>query len=219
MEKVPSGSESHTGRRGARGLEPEVEAGEKACRWSPSGCLFGVGFAGCRNSEAGNPETMVLGTQNLQAGEVAPEVSAIDGGEPVALHLRMGCDEEIRDKVLPRPSLAAVLPVDATRQVGRGGREVVIGYSQRLQLRAQSRGGIASGRKLGENHRTNAQMTRSSRVAQQFFPSLVARLLLSDGQQDGGIDGGSHPAAERFFGGNLAGPRKVSRTLWLVWPA
>jgi hypothetical protein len=162
---------------------------------------------------------MVLKPQNLQAGEVAPEASAIDGGEPVALHLRMGRDEKIRDEMLTRPSLAAVLPVDATRQVGRGGREVVIGYSQRLQLRAQSRGGIASGRKLGENHGTDAQMPCAGRIAQNLLPLLVTPLLFADGQQDGGIDGGSHPAAERFFGGNLAGPRRVSRTRRLVRPA
>jgi hypothetical protein len=53
-------------------------------------------------------------------------------------------------------------------------------------------------------------------VAQQFFPSFVARFLLANGQEDGGVDCGPHPAAERFFGGSLAAPRKVSRTCPLV---
>ena len=45
--------------------------------------------------------------ENAEAREVAPQVPAVDGSDPIRLPLRVGTDQEIRDEMLARTTLAA----------------------------------------------------------------------------------------------------------------
>ena len=104
------------------------------------------GCADTQYARSGYKMVDLLWRKQAEAREVAPEIAAIDRRQTIALHLCVRGDEEIRDKMLPRSSFAAVFPMNTAGQMRRLGREVFIGDGQRFKLLKQALAGDASRR-------------------------------------------------------------------------
>lgn len=77
------------------------------------------------------------GPQKFQAREVSAQIAAVDGCQPVALHLSVRGDEKVGHQMCARTAFLSILPMDASGQVRSGRRNVVIADSQSFKLLEQ----------------------------------------------------------------------------------